>query len=192
MRAPGCVPAAGFVLAGGRSTRMGTDKAMLSRDGRTLLEQAATQVEKAAGTAVIIGDPIRYGQFRWPVIQDRLPGRGPLGGIVTALEITTSSWNLITACDMPRLDSGFLAALLREAAALPPGFDCLVPLSPSGPEPLCSVYHRQSLPALRDALEHNILKMRRALDSLAVQYHSVPDMDRFLNINTPGDWLAHA
>jgi molybdenum cofactor guanylyltransferase len=190
MRAPGCVPAAGFVLAGGRSTRMGTDKAMLSRNGRTLLEQAATQVEEAAGTVVIIGDPLRYGHFRWPVVQDRLPGRGPLGGVVTALEITTSPWNLITACDMPRLDSGFLAGLLDAAVALPAGLDCLVPLGRSGPEPLCAVYHRQALPELRNALERNILKMRRALDSLAVQYHSVPDMDRFLNINTPGDWLA--
>jgi molybdopterin-guanine dinucleotide biosynthesis protein A len=169
---------------------MGTDKAMLSRNGRTLLEHAATQVEEAAGTATIIGDPSRYGQFRWPVIQDLSPGCGPLGGIITALEITTSPWNLITACDMPRLDSVFLAGLLRAAAALPTGFDSLVPLGPGGPEPLCAVYHRLALPELRNALERNILKMRRALDSLAVQYHSVPDMDRFLNINTPGDWFA--
>jgi molybdenum cofactor guanylyltransferase len=118
-----------------------------------------------------------------------LPGCGPLGGIVTALEVTSSPWNLITACDMPRLDSDFLAGLLRTAAALPAGFDCLVPMGPAGPEPLCAVYHRQALPELRAALERNMLKMRRVLDSLKVQYHSVPDKDRFLNINTPTDWL---
>jgi len=191
MRADGCVSAAGFVLAGGRSTRMGSDKALLPMGGRTLLEHIAAEVEGAAGNVTIIADPALYSRFGWAVVADLRPGCGPLGGIVTALEVSNRSWNVIAACDMPAIDTEFLNHLLLTAAMAPKGCECLAPLGPSGPEPLCAVYHGSALAKLRAALDGNILKMRYVLESLETRYVPVPDLRRFRNINTPGDWRGH-
>ena len=170
---------------------MGSDKALLAIGGQTLLEYMATQVRGAAGNVTIIADPARYGGFGFPVIADWRPGCGPLGGLVTALDASAQPWNLIVACDMPNVDTAFLRMLLDIAFALPRGCECITPLGPSGPEPLCAVYHRDSLPKIRSAFHRNILKMRAVVESLNTRFVPVTDARRFRNINTPEDWAAH-
>ena len=179
-------PAGGFVLAGGGSTRMGRDKALLEHHGRTLLEHVAAQVRGAAGNVRIIADPVRYQHLGFVVVPDERPGCGPLGGIVTALSISNHPWNLVVACDMPEIGAPFLATLVREAAGARSGIECVVPTHPGGPEPLCAMYHRGALPKLRDALDRNILKMRAVVALLEAQPIAVAV--RFRNINTPEDW----
>jgi molybdopterin-guanine dinucleotide biosynthesis protein A len=76
---------AGFVLAGGRSSRMGRDKALLTIDGEALLTRVARQVAAVAGSVTVIGPPERYSHLSLEVVPDRTPGAGPLGGIDTAL-----------------------------------------------------------------------------------------------------------
>lgn len=182
--------AGGFVLAGGRSTRMGRDKALLPWGDRTLIEHVAAQVAEAAGNVTIIADPARYSRFRIATVADRRLGCGPLGGLLTALEQSEHPWNLIVACDMPHIDSNFLSALL-DTAQVAPGFECVVPLGPSGPEPLCAVYHRDALIKIRTALDRNILKMQTLIASLAARFIGVQDTQIFRNVNTPEDWAAH-
>jgi molybdopterin-guanine dinucleotide biosynthesis protein A len=183
--------AAGFVLAGGRSTRMGTDKAVLVCGGRTLLEGAASAVLEALGNVTIIADPVRYAHFGFTVIVDDRPGCGPLGGIVTALRHSTQNWNIVVACDMPNLSAQFLKWLLAQAAAPGPAPDCVVPLSAAGPEPLCAAYHAKALTKFEDALDRNILKMRTVLKMLDTRFVREQDSRTFVNINTPEDWAAH-
>jgi molybdopterin-guanine dinucleotide biosynthesis protein A len=187
----GRVDAAGFVLAGGRSTRMGIDKALLWKNGRTLLDYAATQMREAAGNVTIIADPARYAQFGFPVVPDHYYDCGPLGGLATALDTSRQPWNLITACDLPYIDAPFLRTLLEVSLSLPPGCDCIVPLGPRGPEPLCAVYHRNALTKIRTALDRNILKMQTLIASMETRFVAVADPRRFRNINTPEDWAAH-
>jgi molybdenum cofactor guanylyltransferase len=182
---------AGFVLAGGRSSRMGLDKALLGPPGNTLLDRAASAVRDAAGCVTIIGDPARYAHLGFAVVPDVRAGFGPLGGIVTGLSITEKTWNLFVACDMPGADRAFLEWLLAEADRTCPPPDCVVPVGASGPEPLCAVYHVRALAAMQHALDRNILKMRTVVGSLQAKLMAVPDHDRFRNINTPEDWAAH-
>jgi molybdenum cofactor guanylyltransferase len=178
------VSVAGFVLVGGQSSRMGRDKALLAFGNHTLVEHIAGVVAAAAGAVTLIGDPRKYGELGLPVIPDAMPGQGPLGGIYTALAASLAEWNLVLACDMPKVDAGFLAALLERAERSDP--DCLLPAGGSGrPEPLCAVYHSRCAPAIRKALESGVRKVLDGLRGLQVNVVQVAEDGVFQNLNTP-------
>jgi molybdopterin-guanine dinucleotide biosynthesis protein A len=179
---------AGYVLAGGASSRMGRNKALLVLRDRTLIEIVASAVREAAGTVSIIGSPEIYVPFGFPVIPDRLPGLGPLGGIETALSTTTAGWNLIVACDMPRVTPFLLRRILAEADAHPDA-GCVLPVSAGGlVEPLCAAYHKRILPAVSQALAAGTRKVTDALPRESIHYLRMPDDLAFQNINTPDEW----
>lgn len=181
---------AGYVLVGGKSSRMGRDKALLPYGGRALAEHVAARVKAAAGWAGLVGQPQRYGALGYPVIPDVFPDRGPLGGIQAALHASQAEWNLVVACDMPSLSEAFLDWLL-EAAEGSPGH-CLIPVSGAGrPEPLCAVYHCQIAEALTRAIRRKVRKVTQALDGLRVLWLPVSEAAWFENLNTPDDWARH-
>src|SRR5271166_6204295 len=117
--------AAGFVLAGGESRRMGRDKALLLYRGRPLIAHVAGTVEKGLGSqaccgsgpVAIVGHPDRYGDLGYRVLADIHANCGPLGGLVTALSASGADWNLAVACDMPNLTEADLGRLLHSAPA---------------------------------------------------------------------------
>jgi len=178
------------VLAGGQSTRMGRDKALLPFRGGALAAYVAATVAAAAGSAVLIGDPQKYGHLGYPAIPDRTPGAGPLGGIETALSCTAADWNLVLACDMPAVSADFLRELLDAGERC--GADALVPAGPSGRlEPLCAVYHRRAAAALRRALDRGVRKVTEALAGLDAAPWPVIDSACFANLNTPEEWVGY-
>ena len=173
----------GYVLVGGRSSRMGRDKATLPFHGTTLAESIAREVVLAAGSAVLVGNASLG-------IADLYPGEGPLGGILTALHHSRTDWNLIVACDMPFAQAGFLRKLLE--AARDSGADALMPRGPAGlPEPLCAVYHRRARGAIQARFDAGIRKITRALEDLLVVWLDVVEADCFQNLNTPEEWAVH-
>ena len=178
----------GFVLVGGRSSRMGTDKALLPYRGKALVSYVAGEVRAAAGSATLIGDPVRYGDLGYQAIPDAIPNCGPLGGVVTALRSSTSDWNLVVACDMPAISADFLRCLL--AMARMADGRCVVPLGRLGPEPLCAAYHRASLPVLEQALASKLLKMQEVIKLLEPVHWPPPETDCLANINTPEEWVS--
>lgn len=181
---------AGFVLTGGRSSRMGRDKPLLPFRGKTLVEHIAAEVREAAGSVTLVGGAERFRSLNLPAIADIKPDCGPLGGIVTALEFSTAEWNLVVACDMPAVSAGFLRSLLDDAERT--GCECLVPVSPAGRiEPLCAVYRRTCLPELLRALDAGTRKMTDILEALNAVKRSVPESGFFRNLNTPEEWVTH-
>ena len=170
---------------------MGQDKALLPYRGTPLAEFVAGVVAAAAGSAILVGDPDRHRALGYPVIADRYPGQGPLGGIITVLDHSAAEWNLVVACDMPRVSTEFLASLLDRAEASAP--DVLLPAGPSErPEPLCAVYHCRCLPVLQSAFDAGERKITRALTGLSTLKLPIPDAAPFQNVNTPEDWAAYA
>src|SRR5262245_18156394 len=109
-------PLTGFVLAGGKSTRMGRDKAGLSLNGRTLLETALAAAHAVADQVFILGAADLYGAFG-PTIADIFPGCGPLGGIHAALSSTQTQLNLVLAVDTPFLSPRLLQYIAERALA---------------------------------------------------------------------------
>jgi len=179
------------VLVGGRSRRMGSDKALLRYRGTTLLETVAEVVSQAAGRPLLVGNRDRYNGLGYEVIPDLHPGEGPLGGVLTALHNSSAQWNLIVACDMPGLTGEFLARLME--AAERSGGDVLAPVGPGGNiEPLCAVYRQSARPGLERAFGRGVRQMRAALEEVRTVTHFVPELARFQNVNTPGDWARYA
>lgn len=178
------------MLVGGRSSRMGRDKARLPFRGSSLGEFVARTVAEAAGSVVLVGDPAEYSEFPFPVIADRHPGAGPLGGILTALHHTSADWNLVVACDMPGVSAKGLGRILESAGQS--GADALVPTGPSGiPEPLCAVYHRRSLGGLEAAFGAGERKVTVALSRVRTTMLPFEELSLFQNVNTPEDWAAY-
>ena len=180
---------AGFVLAGGRSSRMGRDKSLLELDGEALVERAGRRVLAAAGNVTVVGDPERHGRFGWPVVTDLRPGQGPLAGIEAALASPyAADWNLIVACDMPNLNPALLERLLAEAKRSRP--DCVAACSTRGLEPLCAVYGRGFLPVARRVLDAGQRRVRDAFDGIQVIHLQIDSDAAVANVNTPDEWLS--
>ena len=140
----------GFVLAGGKSTRMGRDKAALALNGRTLLEHALGVLGQVTSEVCILGSKQLYANHGARVIEDIYVGCGPLGGIHTALSQTRTDFNLIIAVDTPFLVPEFLSFMAERAMTA----RAVVTTPEIGGyrQPLCSVYSREFLTIAEEAL----------------------------------------
>jgi molybdopterin-guanine dinucleotide biosynthesis protein A len=184
---------AGFILAGGESSRMGHDKALLELNGSALVVRTARLVETVTGTPAIVGAPERLGGLGFTVIPDDWPGAGPLGGIATALHITSASWNLIVACDLPYLTRAWLENLV--AMALASAADAVLPMNERGAEPLCAMYQKKCQPVIRAALERGTRKVTDGLVGLRLKSITPAEWKAFdsdgllfKNMNSPADY----
>ena len=165
---------------------MGRDKALLQFQGATLISHVARAVEEAAGSVVLVGNPERYSFLGYPVVRDKLPDRGPLGGIYTALKISTTDWNVVVACDMPGISAPVLTALLARAARS--SGRCVTAAGNNGEaEPLCAVYHRDCLPVLASALRDKRFRMKDLVKELDAEAQVV-EPGTLANVNTPAEW----
>jgi molybdopterin-guanine dinucleotide biosynthesis protein A len=178
---------AGFILAGGQSSRMGRDKAVLPWRGATLVENIAELVASVAGSATIVGPADRYQALGLSVLPDLRPGLGPLSGLETALTASTSEWNLVLACDLINVDRALLVCLFDRAEAS--NADVTVARDASGfVHPLCAVYNRRCLAAASAALDRHELRLLTLIDTLNAAF--VDTTQPLLNVNTPEEWLA--
>lgn len=185
-----------FVLAGGQSTRMGRDKALLELFGKPLIAHALDKLRAIGYAPQIVGTRPDLAAFA-PVILDVYPSAGPLGGIASALAVSGSEQNLFLPVDLPALPPSFLLWLVQRAEitqAL-----ATVPRLQGLAQPLCAVYSRALLPHLQAALAEGDVKVIRAVEragafdgfdveSVAAA-ESWPSPHRwFDNLNTPADF----
>jgi molybdopterin-guanine dinucleotide biosynthesis protein A len=161
---------AGFVLAGGTSSRMGRDKALLEIGGVTMAGRAAALVKRVAGNVAVVGHAERFRELELRAIADDWPGAGPLGGIATALRASEAQWNLIVACDMPYLTREWLAFLVERATCAGDASDAVMAMSERGAEPLCAMYHKRCESAIWLALDRGTRKVTEGLHGLRVEY----------------------
>jgi molybdopterin-guanine dinucleotide biosynthesis protein A len=152
---------AAFILAGGRSTRMGADKAFVALDGRTLLARALDLARSVTHDVHIVGEAAKFAVFA-PVVEDVFPGCGPLGGIHAALRASQAELNLILAVDMPFVPPALLPFLLtraRNSAAT-----VTVARAGGGWQPLCGVYRREFADMAEKALREGRYKIDALFD----------------------------
>ncbi len=189
------IGAGAIVLAGGQSSRMGQDKALLPYNGMTLLEHVVASLLLIATDIVVVAETAnKYVLPCGRVLGDTFPGFGPVGGILTGLTVLGPGNHMVIACDMPSLHIPVLQLLLK---ACTNEWDAAVPEINGQTEPLCAVYSQSAAPRLLKFLENGGRSAREALALLRVKKVGEgvlrrldPELTCFTNINTPEELEA--
>jgi len=203
-------PATGVVLAGGRSRRMGADKAFIALAGRPLVAWVLDAMAAVTSHRVIVthDDDPRFERFGVPVVVDRLPARCPLSGLHAGLSAAPTDLCLVAACDLPLVQPGLLALLAEDIgaamAAVPDAGPTPLPsaipasdLGSGGLQPLLAAYRRGCVPAIERLLADGPAPaslLAGAVPSVIVPparwQAADPDGRSFVNVNTMSDLAA--
>jgi molybdenum cofactor guanylyltransferase len=184
-----------FILAGGKSTRMGTDKAFVLLEGLTLLARMLDLARQLTSDVHIIGDRAKFAPFS-PTIEDIFPGCGPLGGIHAALRSSPTDLNVILAVDVPFVSLALLDYLISRAKIS--NANVTLARAAGGFQPLCAVYRRAFADAAEDALRAGHYKIDTLFTPASTQVIEEAELGAsgfspriFRNLNTPEE-LAEA
>lgn len=184
-----------IILAGGKSFRMGNDKALATIGDRSLIIQVISDISELCKDITIVTDQERIfpqfnGQANLRSITDMFPGKGPLGGIYTGLVISDSFHNLVVACDMPFLNQDLLHYMIELSA----DSDIVIPRLGNLVEPLHAVYAKSCLAPIEHLLKQDKLSVINVLSSVRVRYVEAEEIDKFdpyhlsfFNVNTKAD-----
>lgn len=183
-----------FILAGGRSTRMGTDKALLQFDGMSLLERALKAAREVGDNVRIVGARERYAEYGAPVVEDEFQQCGPLGGIHAALGVSETELNVVLSVDTPLVTSDFLRYLVSRAQKQPDAL-ATVPDADGGVQGTCAVYRRPFRAVAEQQLKRGRNKVTDTLALVRVEYVEEDEMRAagfdaamFANLNTPEEF----
>lgn len=180
-----------FVLVGGKSTRMGTDKAFVEFGGCTLLARALQLATSTCSEAWIVGPRQRFASFG-QVVEDVFPNQGPLGGIHAALRTSNTDLNFLVAVDLPFVEVGFVRYLVDQAQS---GKAMVtVPRAAGGCQPLCAIYRKPFADVAEQALQQAANKIDQLFAQVDVRAIEENEMkaagfspEIFRNLNTQED-----
>lgn len=181
-----------FILAGGKSSRMGTDKGLMLFHGKEMIVAVIDFLKlHFKDIRIVTGNPT-YLKFNLPLISDIFESQGPLSGIYSGLNQSNSNWNFFVACDMPFITS-------EVVDLLSPGTfegNALVPYHNNFPEPLCAFYHKSCSEVFKSQLTDGKNKIQDSFALLEIKKIDVTSLvnsehNPFRNLNTP-DELAKA
>jgi molybdopterin-guanine dinucleotide biosynthesis protein A len=175
----------GVILAGGKSARMGRDKALLKVEGVTLFDRVLYVMEELFTNVLIAGDRPDLGRTDLPYYPDLYPGSA-LGGLYTGLRRSKNDMIFVTSCDMPFPDANIARLIVSENK----GYDVVVPRTPNGFEPLFALYNKSCLPFMKDMLEKDEFRIYDFYPLAHVRYLSVQEFPSnwqwlLMNVNTP-------
>ena len=182
------------IMAGGKSRRMGQDKAWIELDGEPLIKRVADVLGQVADEVIVVANERRYASLGLRVVKDRYPDGGALGGIATGVGAAAHDTVLVAACDMPFLSADVWRVLLGHAGEA----DVVIPRVGGEYETLHALYTKACLPHMARALAENRLRVIAFFDEvrvLAIEEPELraadPDLRSFTNVNTPEE-LAEA
>jgi len=179
----------GFILAGGKSSRMGFDKAFLLVGNKPLLQNMIDVIEPFCESLAISGQNSDYADFQLELVPDVFPESGPISGLYSVLQYSSTDWNLVVGVDLPFLDEELISYLISNIG----DYDCVIPKHMNGVEPLVGVYHRRILPVIETQIGNGKLKMTKLLSEINTCYvdcnHLIEKNPKlFHNINSLEDY----
>ncbi|MFZ7946473.1 molybdenum cofactor guanylyltransferase [Neobacillus sp. 19] len=186
--------AAAIILAGGKSSRMGTNKALLKINEKTNIERMADKLKLLFDDIILVtNDSEQYEFLGLKMVPDQYPGMGPLAGVHAGLLASSCDVNVIVACDMP-----FVSAELAEALVDSRGdYDAVIPVINGKQHPLFAVFHKNAAAEALACIEAGRLRMKHLLDQLNVRYVTETELQSyshlylervFFNMNHPNEY----
>jgi molybdenum cofactor guanylyltransferase len=186
--------AAAIILSGGKSSRMGTNKALLKLNEKTTIERMVDILKIYFDDIILVTNDMEDYQFLGvKMVSDHYPGKGPLAGFHAGLMASDYDVNFITACDMPFISGELAAALVN----MIDHYDALVPVINGKMQTLCAVFQKKSAAKIEECIENGHLPIKHLLEHLNVLYvtekelqaYSNIDMERvFFNMNHPHEY----
>ncbi|WP_174734725.1 molybdenum cofactor guanylyltransferase [Mesobacillus harenae] len=185
--------ASAIILAGGKSSRMGSNKALLEFNNKTNIERIKDEMSGFAEVILVTNEPETYKFLGLKTVSDEYPGLGPLAGIHAGLMASASEINILVACDMPFVTSDLAAALVEKAGS----YDAVVPVIEGRQHPLFAVYRKSIISRIEECLNNKNLRIKHLLESLNVLYlndrdfqaYNSESLDRiFYNMNHPEEY----
>jgi molybdopterin-guanine dinucleotide biosynthesis protein A len=181
----------GIVLAGGQSSRLGTDKSFINVNGQSLIERIVAKLSRLSDDVIIVtNSPEQYDHLEARLVGDIYPGKGVLGGLYSGLRAAINTYSLVVACDMPFLDLN----LLRYMILLARGHDVVIPRIGGFLEPLHAIYSKSCLEPIDRLLARGELKIIDFFSEVRVRYVEEGEVDifdpqhlSFFNVNIPSD-----
>ena len=181
---------AGIILAGGMSSRFGSNKALSRFEGERLIQRLCKTVGSVTGRMMLITNtPDDFAFLDLESRRDLVPRCGPIGGIYTALRVANTPLCLCVACDMPFIRPEFLEYMIVRS----PEYDVVVPMNDGREEPLCAVYRDTCIPSIEDRIQARKYKITGFFNEVRVLRLSpgdggFHDADMFFNINNMADY----
>ncbi|MBN3581469.1 molybdenum cofactor guanylyltransferase [Algoriphagus aestuarii] len=179
-----------YILCGGKSSRMNTEKGLVEFHGKTFLQWILNAVTPLTRNITLVTKNPAYARFGLPMIPDLVEDQGPVGGIFTALADSSFRYNLILSCDIPKITTEVLTSLVQSAR----DSDKDVSILSDGNHdyPLIGCYQKSLLPAFQHAIEHRHLKLCPLVNSLRNQKLIITQKDQaaLRNINTQAELLS--
>jgi len=156
--------ATAIIMAGGGSRRMGTDKTMLEIEGRPIIQRTCRQLAACFEQILISANQAdRYAFLGFQTVPDKVPEQGPLMGIASALEASANELNFVIACDIPRIELGYVRRIISEA--INSDADIIIPVTNEGKyEPLFAVYRKSALKSINKVLSSGGRKISDVFD----------------------------
>lgn len=189
------------INAGGQSSRMGTNKALVDLNGKPIIQHMLERLkplDDAQEIFLVTNTPEEYEHLGLRMVGDIMPDGGALGGIYTAVQQSTTPYTLVLACDMPFIAADLLKFMLTLCENEKPLFEVVVPRVEGYPQGLHAVYHKRCAPMIAMSLQLKQLKVIGFYDNVQVRYIDEPEYEEFdpdkfalMNINTQ-DELARA
>lgn len=186
------VDVSGVILAGGKSSRMGRNKALLEVGGKRIIESAVALFKSIFKEVILVtNSPSEYADLDVRIVTDIFPGKGSLGGIYTGLSHSSHDYSFVASCDMPFLKREMIEFLISKKE----DFDVIVPRLRDGYEPLHALYSRRCLKPIEAMLRKGDLRIIGFYQEVRVREVSEdelspfnPSPSSFININTPEDY----
>ena len=178
-----------MILAGGKSIRMGQDKALIEVDGVPIILRVFAVLDRLFRETIIVANEKEpYAELNIPVYSDLVPGQGALGGLYTGLVYSTFPYSFCVACDMPFLNRALIEYLLTRIDQ----YDAVVPRTSDGLQPLHAIYSKQCLEPIRHLLDLEKTKIMDFYPLIRLQIVDEkdfltldPERKSFTNVNTP-------
>ncbi|WP_042463726.1 molybdenum cofactor guanylyltransferase [Neobacillus dielmonensis] len=186
--------AGAIILSGGKSSRMGSNKALLKINDQPNIERIRDRLKSYFNEMILVtNEPKSYEFLGLKVTSDHYPGMGPLAGLHAGLLASESDMNLLAACDMPFVSGELAHALVTHAQ----NYDAVIPVIEGKQHPLFAVYHKRVAMAAESCIKSGNLRMKHLLDQLNVLYltekqlgsFSQLDIEKtFFNMNHPSEY----